>query len=113
VGPKEVWKQPFQMKVHLNCEDDEVKVNHLESIHHLPKFRSHLRVAINITPSSNVCQVLVTFPKQPSIIANNQTQVPHVNDIDGVLPTPINKELDVVKETHEISKGPTTKDSIG
>ncbi len=85
-----------------------MQVNHLESIHHLPKFQSHLRAAINITPSSNVCQMLVTFPKQPSIIANNQTHVPHVNDIDGVLPTLINKVLDVVKKTHEILKGPTT-----
>jgi hypothetical protein len=57
--------------------------------------------------------VLVTFPKQPLIVANNQTQKPHVNDIDGVLPTPINKELDVVKETHEILKTSTTKNSIG
>jgi hypothetical protein len=31
-----------KMKVHLNCEDDEVQVNHLEIIHHLPKFKSHL-----------------------------------------------------------------------
>lgn len=41
-GPKEVWKQPFQMKIHLNCENDEVQVNHLEIIHHLLEFQSHL-----------------------------------------------------------------------
>jgi hypothetical protein len=35
-----------------------------------------------------------------------------MNDIDIVLPIPINKKLDVVKETHEILKAPTTKDSI-
>lgn len=49
-------------KLEIDCEDDKVQVNHLETIYHLPKFQSHVLAVINIT-SSNMCQMLVTLPK--------------------------------------------------